>query len=112
MGIINSTGCTSSGFHLSLQSLSFPWANISSRIRLDGDGIFEGHMAHMADGFKAVRMAEIELRDGYNKDKHENFFTYFDWKQFTDDELHLCPPVVSIGAMALCTISASRICRA
>ena len=60
-------------------------------------GIFEGHMSHMADGFKAVRMAEIELGGGYNRQKHEDFFTYFDWKQFTDEELHLCPPVVSIG---------------
>ena len=60
-------------------------------------GIFEGHMAHMADGFKAVRMAEIELQGGYNKEKHENFFTYFDWKKFSDEEFHLCPPVVSIG---------------
>jgi pyruvate-ferredoxin/flavodoxin oxidoreductase len=60
-------------------------------------GIFEGHMAHMADGFKAVRMAELELNGGYNKDKHAEFFTYFDWKKFTDEEFHLCPPVVSIG---------------
>ena len=58
-------------------------------------GIFEGHMAHMADGFKAVRMAEIELNGGYNKEKTREFFTYFDWKKFNDEEFHLCPPVVS-----------------
>jgi pyruvate-ferredoxin/flavodoxin oxidoreductase len=60
-------------------------------------GIFEGHMARMAEGFAAVRMAEIELDGGYRKEKQGEFFTYFNWKQFTDEEFHLCPPVVSIG---------------
>ena len=60
-------------------------------------GIFEGHMSRMAEGFAAIRMAEIELESGYKRDKHKDFFTYFNWKQFTDEEFHLCPPVVSIG---------------
>jgi len=26
------------------------------------------------------------------------FFTYFKWEQFTDEEFHLCPPVVAMSA--------------
>ncbi len=29
-------------------------------------GIFEGHMAKMADGFKAIRKAELILADKYD----------------------------------------------
>jgi pyruvate-ferredoxin/flavodoxin oxidoreductase len=60
-------------------------------------GVFEGHMAKMAEGFKAIRMAELELTEGYRKEKHDALFTYFDWNQFTEEELQLCPPVVAIG---------------
>ncbi len=99
MGILNSTGCTSVwGSTYPYNPYPFPWANHlfqdSPSLAM---GVFEGHMAKMAEGFKAVRMAEIELNGGYNPRKHEEFFTYFNWRQFTDEEFHLCPPVVSIG---------------
>jgi pyruvate-ferredoxin/flavodoxin oxidoreductase len=99
MGIINSTGCTSVwGSTYPFNPYPFPWANnLFQDSPSMAMGIFEGHMARMAEGFKAVRMAEIELKDGYNKDKYADFFTYFDWKKFDDEEFHLCPPVVSIG---------------
>ena len=60
-------------------------------------GIFEGHMAKMADGFKAVRTAELELDNKYKPAEHDDFFTYFDWRQFSDQEWELCPPVVAVG---------------
>ena len=44
-------------------------------------GVFEGHMAKMADGFKAIRRAEAELAGEPAPD-----LTYFGWKDFTDDE--------------------------
>jgi len=99
MGIINATGCTSVwGSTYPFNPYPFPWANHlfqdSPSVAM---GIFEGHMAKMAEGFKAVRMAEIELNGGYRKEKHAEFFTYFDWKRFSDEEFHLSPPVVSIG---------------
>ncbi len=99
MGILNSTGCTSVwGSTYPFNPYPFPWANHlfqdSPSLAM---GIFEGHMAKMAEGFKAVRMAEIEINGGYNPRQHDEFFTYFDWRQFSDDEFHLCPPVVSIG---------------
>jgi pyruvate-ferredoxin/flavodoxin oxidoreductase len=99
MGMINSTGCTSVwGSTYPFNPYPFPWTNHlfqdSPSVAM---GIFEGHMAKMAEGFKAIRMAEIELNGGYQKDKHAEFFTYFDWKKFSDEEFHLCPPVVSVG---------------
>jgi pyruvate-ferredoxin/flavodoxin oxidoreductase len=100
MGIINSTGCTSVwGSTYPFNPYPFPWTNhLFQDSPSMAMGIFEGHMAKMAEGFRAIRQAEIELDGGgYNQAKHGEFFTYFNWKQFTDEEFHLCPPVVSIG---------------
>ncbi|OOZ38255.1 hypothetical protein BOW53_16120 [Solemya pervernicosa gill symbiont] len=60
-------------------------------------GLFEGHMAKMADGFKAIRMVELELAGKYSEEKHDGFFKYFSWKDFSDEEFQLSPPVVSVG---------------
>lgn len=99
MGIINSTGCTSVwASTYPFNPYPFPWTNhLFQDSPSMAMGIFEGHMARMAEGFAAIRMAEIELNEGFRKEKHGDFFTYFNWKQFTDEEYHLCPPVVSIG---------------
>ncbi|MBZ0134207.1 MAG: 2-oxoacid:acceptor oxidoreductase family protein, partial [Rhodocyclaceae bacterium] len=99
MGIINSTGCTSVwGSTYPFHPYPFPW---TSHLFQDSPsvamGIFEGHMAKMAEGFKAVRMAELELANEYTAEKHEDFFRRFTWQQFSEDEWLLCPPVVSIG---------------
>lgn len=99
MGMVNSTGCTSVwGATYPYHPYPFPW---SSHLFQDSPsvamGLFEGHMAKMAEGFKAVRMAEMELADGYNPAIHEDFFRRFDWKQFSQEEWLLCPPVVSLG---------------
>jgi pyruvate-ferredoxin/flavodoxin oxidoreductase len=99
MGIVNSTGCTSVwASTYPFNPYPFPWTNhLFQDSPSMAMGIFEGHMARMAEGFVAVRMAEMELDGGYRKEKHGEFFTYFNWKQFTEEEFHLCPPVVSIG---------------
>jgi pyruvate-ferredoxin/flavodoxin oxidoreductase len=99
MGIVNSTGCTSVwGSTYPFHPYPFPW---TSHLFQDSPsvamGIFEGHMAKMADGFKAVRMAEKELAGDYLPDRDEDFFRRFTWQQFSADEWQLCPPVVSIG---------------
>ena len=60
-------------------------------------GVFEGHMTKMADGFKAIRMAELELSGGYDPVEHGAELTQFDWRQFSDEEWNLCPPVVALG---------------
>jgi pyruvate-ferredoxin/flavodoxin oxidoreductase len=99
MGIVNSTGCTSVwGATFPYNPYPFPW---TSHLFQDSPsvamGVFEGHMVKMAEGFKAVRMAELELNGGYNPIEHAGQFSHFNWEAFNDEEWHLCPPVVSIG---------------
>jgi pyruvate-ferredoxin/flavodoxin oxidoreductase len=99
MGVVNATGCTSVwGSTYPYNPYPFPW---TSHLFQDSPsvamGVFEGHMAKMAEGFRAIRMAELELKGEYDPAQHERFFTFFGWKQFSDDEFRLCPPVVSIG---------------
>ena len=99
MGIVNSTGCTSVwGSTFPYNPYPFPWSNHlfqdSPSIAL---GLFEGHMRKMGEGFKAVRQARLELEGKYNATEHRDFFTYFGWKDFSDEEWLLCPPVVAVG---------------
>ncbi|MEJ2621159.1 MAG: 2-oxoacid:acceptor oxidoreductase family protein [Candidatus Thiodiazotropha sp.] len=99
MGIINATGCTSVwGSTYPYNPYPFPWA---SHLFQDSPsvamGLFEGHMRKMANGFATIRKAELELAGKYNASEHEGFFQQFNWKQFTEDEWLLCPPVVSVG---------------
>ena len=99
MGMCNATGCTSVwGSTWPYNPYPFPWANhLFQDSTSMAMGIFEGHMAKMAEGFKAIRRAELELAGRYNPREHDNFFTYFTWEQFTDEEWLLCPPVVTLG---------------
>ena len=99
MGVVNSTGCTSVwGSTYPFSPYPFPW---TSHLFQDSPsvamGLFEGHMAKMAEGFKAVRMAEKELAGDYLPDRDDDFFRRFTWQQFSTDEWLLCPPVVSMG---------------
>jgi pyruvate-ferredoxin/flavodoxin oxidoreductase len=99
MGIVNSTGCTSVwGSTYPFHPYPFPW---TSHLFQDSPsvamGIFEGHMAKMAEGFKAVRLAEKELAGDYIAERDEDFFRRFNWQQFSEEEWLLCPPVVSLG---------------
>ncbi|MBC8258085.1 MAG: 2-oxoacid:acceptor oxidoreductase family protein [SAR324 cluster bacterium] len=99
MGFINATGCTSVwGSTFPFNPYPFPW---SSHLFQDSPsvamGLFEGHMTKMAAGFKNIRMAELEVEGIFNKEEHDNFFTYFNWTNFSDEEFRLCPPVVAVG---------------
>jgi len=99
MGILNSTGCTSVwGSTYPFNPYPFPWSNHlfqdSPSLAM---GVFEGHMAKMADGFKTIRLAELELEDQLRPGRSRDELAYFDWHQFSDDEWSLCPPVVSVG---------------
>ncbi|OQW95754.1 MAG: pyruvate ferredoxin oxidoreductase [Beggiatoa sp. IS2] len=99
LGIVNSTGCTTVwASTFPFNPYPFPW---TTHLFQDSPsmamGVFEGHMVKMADGFKVVRLAELELAEGYNPEKHGNLLKYFQWRDFTDEEFFLCPPVVSVG---------------
>ncbi|MEM7550441.1 MAG: 2-oxoacid:acceptor oxidoreductase family protein [Bacteroidota bacterium] len=99
MGMTNATGCTSVwGSTYPFNPYPFPWANHlfqdSPSLAM---GIFEGHMAKMAEGFKTIRKTELELSGENLSPEKKDFFTYFNWNQFSDEEWHLCPPVVAFG---------------
>jgi pyruvate-ferredoxin/flavodoxin oxidoreductase len=99
MGILNATGCTSVwGSTYPFNPYPFPWANhLFQDPASMAMGVFEGHMAKMAEGFKAVRVAEALLKDQFDPEGFADQFRYFNWQDFTDEEFNLCPPVVAIG---------------
>lgn len=99
MGMTNATGCTSVwGSTYPYNPYPFPWANhLFQDSTSMAMGIFEGHMSKMADGFRTIRKAELELSGKYREDEHKDFFTYFNWQQFSKEEWLLCPPVVALG---------------
>lgn len=99
MGMCNATGCTSVwGSTWPYNPYPFPWANhLFQDSPSMAMGIFEGHMAKMAEGFKTIRKTGLILNDTYQPSEHDDFFTYFTWNQFSDEEWLLCPPVVTLG---------------
>jgi pyruvate-ferredoxin/flavodoxin oxidoreductase len=99
MGIVNSTGCTSVwASTFPFNPYPFPW---TSHLFQDSPsvamGVFEGHMAKMVEGFKTVRIVEMELAGGYDPEESGDFFNHFNWEQLSEEEWHLCPPVLAIG---------------
>jgi pyruvate-ferredoxin/flavodoxin oxidoreductase len=99
MAVVNSTGCTSVwASTFPFNPYPFPWTtNLFQDSPSVAMGLFEGHMVKMADGFKAVRAAELELAGKYDPAEHDRFLTHFNWQQFSDEEWLLCPPIVAIG---------------
>ena len=99
LGMANSTGCSSVwASTYPYNPYPFPWVNhLFQDAPSVAIGLFEGHMRKMADGFIAVRRAELELADAYRPDEHDQEFAAFDWTRFTDEEFALCPPIVAMG---------------
>ncbi len=99
MGFTNATGCSSVyGSSFPYNPYPFPWTNhLFQDAPSVAMGIFEGHMVKMADGFKAIRMAEAALQGETDHKKLAKDLTYFNWQKFTDEEFLLCPPVVAVG---------------
>ncbi|MEE8421345.1 MAG: thiamine pyrophosphate-dependent enzyme, partial [Dehalococcoidia bacterium] len=99
LGITNSTGCSSVwGSTFPYNPYPYPWVNhLFQDAPSVAIGVFEGHMRKMADGFIAVRRAELHLDEAYDAAEHEPFFEAFDWREFSDEEFALCPPILSIG---------------
>jgi len=97
-GMLNATGCSSVwGSTFPYNPYPFPWANhLFQDAASMAMGVFEGHMTKMADGFKAIRLAETELSGGNLTDAKAEL-SHFTWRQFTDEEWELCPPVVAVG---------------
>ncbi len=98
-GMTNATGCSSVwGSTYPYNPYPFPWVNhLFQDAPSIAIGIFEGQMRKMAADFAWVRRAEFELAGEYDAAVHEPVFTRFDWRQFTDEEFALCPPILAVG---------------
>ena len=99
MGLLNATGCSSVwGSTFPYNPYPFPWANHlfqdSPSLAM---GVFEGHMTKMAEGFRVVREAELELAGDQASAEDRAALENFDWRHFSDAEYALCPPVVVVG---------------
>ena len=99
LGITNSTGCSSVwASTYPYNPYPYPWANhLFQDAPSLAIGVFEGHMRKMADAFVAVRRADKILAGDYDPGRDEPYFTAFDYRQFTDEEFELCPPIMAIG---------------
>jgi pyruvate-ferredoxin/flavodoxin oxidoreductase len=98
-GMLNATGCSSVwGSTFPYNPYPFPWSNhLFQDAASMAMGVFEGHMAKMAEGFKAIRLVERELDGGEPGHSEDDPLAYFNWHHFTDEEWELCPPVVAVG---------------
>jgi pyruvate-ferredoxin/flavodoxin oxidoreductase len=97
--IANATGCSSVyASTMPYNSYLDPWVNSlfqdSSPL---AKGIFEGISAQTAPDVRAMRLAELELADAYDDDAHELELRMLSWEQFTPEEMHLLPTVMTIG---------------
>jgi pyruvate-ferredoxin/flavodoxin oxidoreductase len=99
LGMSNSTGCSSVwGSTYPYNPYPFPWVNhLFQDAPSVAIGVFEGHMRKMGNGFAAVRRAKLVVADTYDAATHDAEFAGLSWKDFTDDEFHLCPPIVAMG---------------
>ncbi len=99
MAMTNSTGCSSVwGSTYPYNPYPFPWVNhLFQDAPSVAIGIFEGQMRKMGNNFVSVRRAELLLAGDYDEEIHEQQFVEFDWRQFTEEEFDLCPPVLAMG---------------
>ncbi|MGD0026584.1 MAG: 2-oxoacid:acceptor oxidoreductase family protein, partial [Xanthobacteraceae bacterium] len=97
--IANATGCSSVyASTFPFNPYNDPWVNsLFQDAPPLAKGIFEGVSAAAADDVRALRIARLDLEDGYDPETHDTFFRYFGWPQFTAEELALLPTVISMG---------------
>lgn len=58
--------------------------------------IFDSEAERLAEIFKAVRTAQLEIDNSYNPEIHDPWFATFNWESFTADELLLVPAVIAL----------------
>ncbi|MBF0109913.1 MAG: 2-oxoacid:acceptor oxidoreductase family protein [Magnetococcales bacterium] len=95
----NATGCTSVyGSTFPFNPYTDPWVNSLFHDTAPlAKGIFEGLSQNMAQEFKAVRVARLEIEDSYDPAVHDGFFKYFGWEDFDHEERSLLPTVLTLG---------------
>ncbi|WP_203330745.1 2-oxoacid:acceptor oxidoreductase family protein [Rhodovastum atsumiense] len=97
--IANSTGCSSVyASTFPFNPYNDPWVNsLFQDAQPLAKGLFEGLTAAAVDDVRALRIAKLELEDGYEPATHDPFFRTLSWSQFTPEEMSLLPTVMTIG---------------
>lgn len=52
----------------------------------------EAHLNQVANIFRNLRIAQLEIRTKYDARIHDPVFEHFNWRQLSPAELRLCPP--------------------
>jgi ferredoxin len=58
---------------------------------------FEKHIGAWTKLFTAIRIGEIEVENGYQADIHDDYFSHFNWENFSSEELNNCPRFILIA---------------
>jgi ferredoxin len=58
--------------------------------------VYTRNAESLARLFAAVRIAALEIDDGYSAAVHDSWFAGFDWQAFSNDEMQLQTPVVAL----------------
>jgi pyruvate-ferredoxin/flavodoxin oxidoreductase len=95
----NATGCSSVyASTFPFNPYTDPWVNsLFQDTPALAKGIFEGLAANAVDDIRALRIAKLELADGYDPSIHDRYFRLFTWAEFTPEEMSWLPTVVSLG---------------
>lgn len=56
--------------------------------------VFDAGAAKAASFFAAMRIAQLEIDNQYKPEVHDDLFAHFDWRQFSEEEMATCPPVL------------------
>ena len=57
----------------------------------------EEHLNGIAQVFRAVRIAQLEIRSKYEPETHDAIFADFNWRHLGPGELRLCPPFLVLA---------------
>ncbi len=58
--------------------------------------LFDEEAGRLAQLFRAVRTAELEVESRYDPSVHDPWFSNFNWEGFTQDELLLVPAIIAL----------------
>ncbi len=79
---------------------SFPWINTGADTVAVADGLFTSVTAVVISGIRALRLARLILDDVYEPAEHDDALDHLDWRDLTEEEWAICPPVCVIAGDA------------
>lgn len=90
-----------------LEDLKKAWSSASfetAHVDIDSDEseIREGaesYLDRLAQVFRNLRIAQLEIRSKYEPETHDAMFARFDWRQLGPAEVHLSPPFLVLARL-------------